>query len=68
MRIQCGWCRKDMGFKKPMEDPRVSHSICKECENRILNDGPSEKQLQTIRELRPEVADDEDTTDESGGA
>lgn len=31
MKIQCAWCKKDMGEKPPYEDPATTHSICDEC-------------------------------------
>lgn len=31
MRINCAWCKTPMGVKEPLEDTRVTHSICDAC-------------------------------------
>lgn len=31
MKIICGWCKKDMGEKDPLEDKRISHAMCEIC-------------------------------------
>lgn len=31
MKIICAWCKKDMGEKPPLDDERVTHTICPEC-------------------------------------
>lgn len=31
MKIQCAWCKKDMGEKPPYEDKGITHTICPEC-------------------------------------
>lgn len=37
MRIQCAWCKIDMGTKRPYGDDRVSHSCCHSCK-RLLRE------------------------------
>jgi ferredoxin len=32
MRIVCSYCQKDMGEKEPLDDQRISHSICVDCQ------------------------------------
>ncbi|MFW5870215.1 MAG: hypothetical protein ACOCVL_00980, partial [Candidatus Sumerlaeota bacterium] len=31
MIIECAYCKMDMGEKEPLEDTRLSHTICEEC-------------------------------------
>ena len=31
MKVVCGWCKKDMGEKEPLEDPDATHGICDDC-------------------------------------
>jgi hypothetical protein len=31
MKVECAWCKKDLGSKEPLEDRSVSHGICPEC-------------------------------------
>jgi len=31
MKIVCSYCRKDLGTKPPLDDPTVTHSMCREC-------------------------------------
>ena len=39
MKIMCAWCSKDLGEKPPFDDPRVTHSICKECKDKHFGEG-----------------------------
>ena len=48
MRVLCSWCHRCLGEKEPLEDNRISHSICKEC---------VEKELQEIKDLEAEPPD-----------
>ena len=50
MTIKCSWCYKTMGVKYPYDNHAVSHSICEECEQRLLED---------IHELSPDVSQEE---------
>jgi hypothetical protein len=34
MVVICGWCERFLGFKEPLEQDTVSHSICLACEER----------------------------------
>ena len=36
MIIRCAWCGKDEGEKEPLDDPRVSHTICHECHKKEM--------------------------------
>jgi len=31
VRVQCAWCRKEMGEKPPRDDLSTTHSICEPC-------------------------------------
>lgn len=31
MKITCSWCKRDMGYKAPIDDNSVSHGMCPEC-------------------------------------
>lgn len=31
MKLICSYCRADLGFKEPIHDDRVSHSMCEAC-------------------------------------
>lgn len=31
MRVQCAWCKKEMGEKPPYDDQSTSHNICNNC-------------------------------------
>ena len=33
MKIFCSYCRKEIGEKEPFEDDRISHGVCKECQD-----------------------------------
>jgi hypothetical protein len=35
MIIICAWCGKAMGEKEPLEDTRVTHSICPSCQKQV---------------------------------
>lgn len=35
MKIICAWCKKEMGEKEPLSDPRITHSICDDCHKDI---------------------------------
>lgn len=36
MKIICSYCHKDLGQKVPLEDQRLSHSICRDCQDYFL--------------------------------
>lgn len=31
MKLVCSYCKRSMGEKEPLDDPRLSHSICGVC-------------------------------------
>lgn len=35
MRIQCAWCGKFLGEKEPLQDLRITSTICPQCFNRL---------------------------------
>jgi len=35
MKIVCAWCKKELGEKEPLDDPRISHGICEECKQKM---------------------------------
>ena len=38
MKIICAWCKKAMEEKPPLDDDRISHSICQQCKEDVLKD------------------------------
>lgn len=36
MYQRCAWCGLALGLVEPLEDPRVTHSICPLCRDRFL--------------------------------
>lgn len=34
----CGWCQKYLGKKAPLSDPSITHTICKECEKKLMKE------------------------------
>jgi hypothetical protein len=36
MKVRCAWCGLDMGEKEPLEDQKVSHSMCEKCQQDTL--------------------------------
>ena len=36
MKKRCGWCKKAMGEKDPVEDTRTTDGICPECKKEQL--------------------------------
>ena len=41
MRVECAWCKKDMGEKEPFENSETTGGICPKCfkkENAKLNE------------------------------
>ena len=35
MKVQCGWCKKWLPDKAPLHDESVSHTICKDCQQKV---------------------------------
>ncbi len=35
MKVICAWCKKDMGEKEPLNDPKITHSVCDNCQKDI---------------------------------
>lgn len=42
MTILCAWCGLNMGQKEPVQDRRVSHGMCPECEEKQLAEDAKE--------------------------
>ena len=38
MLIQCAWCGEEMGEKEPLDDERITHGICEECQRIFRNE------------------------------
>lgn len=53
MKIQCSWCKKDMGEKAPLEDLRTSHGQCPECQAEMMEE---------IKRLNPKLSKDFECT------
>ena len=51
MIIRCSWCKKQTGVKEPLEDTRETHGICDACLEKFKED---------IREIHPEVPDEDE--------
>ncbi len=34
MKIECAWCKRDMGEKEGGTDDQVTHGICPECQEK----------------------------------
>lgn len=39
MRVACAWCKRDMGYKEPLDDPSISHGMCDECRHKQAAEG-----------------------------
>ena len=35
MKVTCAWCKKEFPDKEPLEDERISHTICEECKEKM---------------------------------
>lgn len=42
MKIQCAWCKLDMGSKPPYNDMAVSHTICSSCSVKMLRNAKAD--------------------------
>jgi hypothetical protein len=31
MKIECSWCRKDLGCREPLQKGGITHGICSRC-------------------------------------
>jgi len=38
MIVICAWCKRALGMKEPMEDERITHGICLECQVKLLSE------------------------------
>ena len=36
MKVYCAWCLRKVGEKAPLEDCSITHSICVECAEMLL--------------------------------
>lgn len=34
---QCAWCLKMLGEKPPYQDKSVTHTMCKECQKKMMD-------------------------------
>ena len=41
MKIRCAWCEEMMGEKEPLDDPRITDTMCPECYQRELEKVPT---------------------------
>ena len=49
MIIQCAWCKKVIGEKAPLNDPMVSHTICRDCSIKHFGIDPEEGKRVTTK-------------------
>lgn len=57
MKIVCLECHREIGEKFPFNDPRETHTICRECvEERLIESGNEGLRRKFIRRLRKEVS------------
>jgi len=54
MKIVCAWCGKDLGEKEPLEDKRITHGICEECEAKNFPDYLPDTEFQKALEVELE--------------
>lgn len=40
---QCAWCKRILGEKEPLDDPKVTHTICENCQEDLLGSVRSQK-------------------------
>ena len=33
---QCSWCNRILGEKEPLEDKRITHTICEKCQEDLV--------------------------------
>ena len=50
MKRICGWCKKDLGEKEPLEDKAISHGMCEDCEKKILKEEEDKKNARKKKE------------------
>jgi hypothetical protein len=31
MKLECSWCRKDLGFREPLGKAEITHGMCSSC-------------------------------------
>ncbi len=31
MKIECSWCRKDLGYREPLKKGEITHGMCSSC-------------------------------------
>jgi hypothetical protein len=31
MKIECSWCRKDLGYREPLQKGEITHGMCSRC-------------------------------------
>ena len=40
---QCSWCNRGLGEKEPLEDKRITHTICEKCQEDLVGSVSSRK-------------------------
>lgn len=39
----CAWCKRVLGEKEPLDDPRITHTICENCNKDLVGSTASQK-------------------------
>ena len=47
----CSWCERFLGDKEPLEDQRVTHSVCELCAQQML--ASEEDEREQFRQAEP---------------
>ena len=46
MKVICGWCKRDLGEKEPLDQPYpISHGICENCQRQLLSQLEKRKEM-----------------------
>lgn len=40
---ECAWCKRILGEKEPLDDPKVTHGICENCRGDLVGSTASQK-------------------------
>lgn len=43
MKVVCSWCKEHIATKEPVEDTRISHTICRDCSIKYFDKDPGER-------------------------
>ena len=41
--VICAWCKRVLGMKEPVEDERITHGICSECQLKLIREAKNLK-------------------------